>query len=335
MKKYSVTIGIDVSKSKLDVRFVSDPQATEHPHIIVSNDEKGIKTILSYLLKRRITSELSLFCFENTGLYSMPLALYLSKQKLDYWEIPAVEIKRSKGITRGKNDKTDAKDIAFYAITHAHKLVLSKVPANDLLRLQLLYSEREKIMKALLAMKTSSEATNFLPKDVLKEVMIINKKTVAHLKAALKLTDDAIKKIITGNTSLKKSFDLAVTVPGVGPQTAVYMIIKTGAFTKFENWRKFACYSGIAPFEYSSGSSIKGKTKVSHLADKKMKSLLNMAALSAKKNDKDIGEYYLRKVAEGKSKMLVLNNIRCKIVSRVFAVINRQSPFVNMQKFAA
>ncbi len=265
----------------------------------------------------------------------MPLALYVSKQELDYWEIPAVEIKRSKGITRGKNDKTDAKDIAFYAITHAHKLVKSKVPANDLLRLQLLYSEREKIMKALLAMKSSSEATSFLSKEVFKEVMVINKKTVTHLKATLKLTDEAIKKIINANTSLKKSFDLAVSVPGVGPQTAIYMIIKTGAFTKFENWRKFACYSGIAPFEYSSGSSIKGKTKVSHLADKKMKSLLNMAALSAKKNDKDIGEYYLRKVAEGKSKMLVLNNIRCKIVSRVFAVIYRQSPFVYLQKFAA
>jgi len=66
-----------------------------------------------------------------------------------------------------------------------------------------------------------------------------------------------------------------------------------------------------------------------------MKSLLNMAALSAKRNDREISDYYMRKTAEGKNPMSVLNAIRCKILSRVFAVINRQTPFVNTHKFAA
>jgi hypothetical protein len=96
-----------------------------------------------------------------------------------------------------------------------------------------------------------------------------------------------------------------------------------------------ACYAGVAPFEYSSGSSIKGRTKVNHLADKKMKSLLYMCAMNAKKWDKELQEYYQRKVEEGKPKMLVLNNISCKLLGRVFAVINRETPHVNMHKFAA
>ena len=100
-----------------------------------------------------------------------------------------------------------------------------------------------------------------------------------------------------------------------------------------EDWRKLACYCGVAPFKHQSGSSIKGKTKVSHIANKKMKSLLNMAALSAKRNDIEIKEYYERKVEEGKNKMSVLNAIRCKIISRAFAVIERETPFVNIQKF--
>ncbi|WP_026705032.1 transposase, partial [Flavobacterium soli] len=94
------------------------------------------------------------------------------------------------------------------------------------------------------------------------------------------------------------------------------------------------CYSGVAPFEYSSGTSVKGRTKVSHLADKKMKSLLHMCALTAIKYDPQLKEYYNKKKAEGKNSMLVLNNIRCKIISRVFSVINRQTPYVNTYKFA-
>ena len=335
MKKYEVVVGIDVSKSTLDIRFIFDPAEPNPFHMVVGNNEKGIKQILRFLTKRKIEVSEALFCFENTGLYSMPLAMYFSRNQQNYWEISAAEIKKSKGISRGKSDKADAKDIALYAVTHLHKLVLSKVPEKDILRLQLLYSEREKIMKALLAMKSSNEAVGCLPKEVLKEMMALNKKTIAALKASLKIADEAIKKIINENELLRKCFQFAISAPGVGPQTAIYMIIKTRAFTKFKTWRQFACYSGIAPFEYTSGSSIRGKTKVSHLADKKMKSLLNMAALAAKRKDKEISEYYNRKVAEGKNKMLVLNNIRCKIVSRVFAVINRQTPFVNTQKFAA
>jgi len=335
MKKYLVTVGIDVSKLKLDVRFVFDINSKEHPHIIVANNEEGIRAIIAFLKTKKVQTCDALFCFENTGLYSMPLAIFFSKHQLDYWDIPAIEIKRSKGIARGKSDKIDAKDVAFYAITHSYQLKLCQVPEQDILKLQLLYSEREKLIKALHAMQASTEVASFLPKEIIKEVIAINKKTTAHLKASLKQIDERIAAIIKSNQSINTCFDLSVSVPGVGKQSAVYLIIKTRCFSRFDNWRKLACYAGIAPFEYSSGSSIRGKTKVSHLADKKMKSLLNMAALSAKKNDKEIGDYYKRKTDEGKNPMLVMNAIRCKVLSRVFAVINRQTPFVNTQKFAA
>lgn len=335
MKKYLVTVGIDVSKSKLDVRFVFDPSGTDHTHFVVANNEKGIKAIIGSLKKQKIAAEDALFCFENTGLYSMPLAIYFSKHQLDYWHIPAIEIKRSKGLKRGKSDKNDAKDIAFYAITHAHKLKLCQLPELDILKLQVHYSEREKLVKALRILQSTKEANSFLPKEVLKQVQQINVKTLLQLKAAIKKNDVAIMSIVKSNDQINNCFKLITSVPGVGKQTAIYLIIKTGCFTRFKNWRKLARYAGVAPFEYSSGSSIKGKTKVSHFADKSMKALLNMAALSAKKADKELNNYYLRKTAEGKNPMLVMNAIRCKIISRVFAVIARQTPFVNTQKFAA
>lgn len=335
MKKYLAIVGIDVSKSKLDARIVLDASAANHSHFIVANNEKGIREIIKILKSKKLSIADVLFCFENTGIYSMPLAIYFSKNQLDYWEIPAIEIKKSKGLTRGKNDKADALDIAFYAATHSHKLKLCAIAEGSIMKLQLLYSEREKIMKALLALRASGEIKDFLPKDVTKEVMAINKKVIAGLKSALRQVEKAIIILVKSDTEINKCFELATSVPGVGTQSAVYLIVKTRCFTRFKNWRKLACYAGIAPFEYSSGSSIKGRTKVSHLADKRMKSLLNMAALNAKKIDKEMGDYYDRKVKEGKNKMLVMNAIRCKILSRVFAVIDRQTPFVNTQKFAA
>lgn len=69
----------------------------------------------------------TLFCFENTGFYTYPFSINLSEFKLDYWIVPAIEIKRSKGISRRKNDKSDAKDIAWYSVRNIDKLKLSAI----------------------------------------------------------------------------------------------------------------------------------------------------------------------------------------------------------------
>jgi len=157
-----------------------------------------------------------------------------------------------------------------------------------------------------------------------------SKRTIQLLQKQLLAVEKSIQELIDKNPVFNTQEKLLLTVPGIGKPTAANLIATTNAFTSFKNWRKFACYCGIAPFEYSSGSSIRKKTRVSHLADKKMKSLLNMAALSAKKSDAELKDYYDKKVKEGKNKMSVLNAIRCKIVSRAFAVIERNNPFVNI-----
>ncbi|MFT3919100.1 transposase [Cloacibacterium sp.] len=96
------------------------------------------------------------------------------------------------------------------------------------------------------------------------------------------------------------------SISGIKEQTSLYLIIATKGFAAFENWRKFACHSGVAPFEYSSRSSVKGKTKVNHLANKKMKSLLQMCAMTSIKYDAQLKEYYHKKKAEGKILCLFL-----------------------------
>ena len=335
MKKYKIIIGIDVSKSKLDVCFLDDPLASEPFFLIVSNDPRGINKVLKGLSKSGGSLSDTLFCFENTGIYSLSLAYFLDDLGADYWEVPAIEIKRSKGITRGKNDKTDARDIAFYAHTHLHKLRLSKLPEKDLVKLKFLLAERGKLLKSIQIFEMTQEIKGHVGIEMTRDVFRINKKTIRGLKKLLLEIEQKMQSIVMQNPQISKQKELIQSVPGVGPQTAIYLIVITRGFQSFDNWRKMACYAGIAPFQYQSGSSIRGRTKVNHLADKKLKALLTMCALNAKKHDKEIAHYYQRKIKEGKNPMLVMNSIRCKVLSRVFASVKRGQPFVNTYKFAA
>lgn len=335
MKKFKIVIGIDISKNKLDVCIIENPSSKQYHYLVVSNDESGIKDLLKELKRFKVNKSELLFCFENTGVYGMHLCYYLQNKQVKYSMVPAIEIKRSKGLVRGKNDKADSRDIATYAVTHEHKLSFYELPEADLIKLKLLLTEREKMIKTILLYDNTKENESFIEKGVVKEILIHNKKTIAFLKKQLLTLDQMISKTINGNEKIKKQFELAKSVPGVGPQTAINLIVSTRCFSMFENWRQLACYSGVAPFEYSSGTSIRGKTKVSHMANKKLKSLLNMAALSAKRVDKQLKEYYERKTKEGKNGMLVMNALRCKIISRVFATVKRETPYVNFLKYSA
>ena len=134
---------------------------------------------------------------------------------------------------------------------------------------------------------------------------------------------------------LKKSIDvilkLITSVVGIGFVTSVNLMIYTNGFTMIRDARKLACYCGVAPFEYSSGSSIRGRTRGSFMANKKLKCNLHMASLSAVKLDSALKAYYERKVAEGKSKMSVLNAVNNKLLARVVAVVNNRNYMLKKQ----
>lgn len=335
MKKFTIVAGIDVSKLKLDVSIVTDPSSKKFNHFIVDNNRKGISEIFKVIEKMGLKMEEVLFCFEHTGVYAMHLCYELQKRQYAYSMIPAIEIKRSRGLVRGKSDKADSKEIALYAFTHAHKLSISALPELSIAKLKLLMVEKEKLKKAILILKTTDENIGYLPKELLKETISINHKTIVGLQNKKKEIEKMIEELVKSDEKIKGNFTLVCSVPGVGKEIAVNLIMYTRNFTGFDNWRKLACYAGMAPFEYSSGSSVRGRTKVSPIANKKLKSILTLGVLAAIKHDQQIKTYYQRKVKEGKNKMLVINAIRCKIISRVFAVVNRNSPFVDTYKFAA
>lgn len=335
MKNYLYYTGIDVSKKTLDYCIVNSSSSELVLQGKTTNTEEGMSALIKKLKGKKVDLNKVFFCFENTGIYSVLLSLFLSQQEYDYAQVPALEIKKSKGITRGKNDATDARDIAFYSLRNRDKLHLSRIPSNEILTLKALLSEREKTVESIKSFSMSKENIGFLPPEVSAFWVEGNDRMIKQLKEYHSALDAKIEDVIANSTELSRQKELLMSIPGIGKTIAVYMIIATKGFTSFKNSRKFACYAGVAPFEYSSGTSIKGRTKVSPFADKKMKSLLHMAALNAVRCDTELKTYYQRKKLEGKHSLLILNNVKCKLIGRAFAVINRKSEFVNICKFSA
>jgi transposase len=106
-------------------------------------------------------------------------------------------------------------------------------------------------------------------------------------------------------------------------------IVTTNEFKNFTCPKKFACYAGVAPFEHTSGTSIKGRPRLSRKANMSMKALLHMAALVSMQYNEELRNFYERRVAEGKSKMSVLNMIRNKLIHRVFACVRDNRKYEN------
>jgi transposase len=332
MHKFTNAIGIDVSKLTLDL----------HDHandlrIQVDNTTVGFKKIIQWSLKNNSDFSNVFFCFEHTGLYSLPLAVFLTENQIPYAVVPGMEIKRSLGISRGKNDQVDAKRIGEYAYLRREKIDLYTLPSSNLLELKSLLTLREKMVSQRAGyLASKKEMLDFFkivkPSSVLFEVQ---EKMIKELDTQIDKVEAQIKKIIDKDEHLKKTFQLITSVKGVGLVVGVSLMVYSNCFTTFKDWRKFASYCGIAPFEYVSGTSIKGKKKIHYLANKRIKSLLSNAATVSIQHNPEMKLYYQRRLKEGKNKMSTINIIRNKVLARVFAVVQRGTPYVNTLKFAA
>lgn len=326
MKKIELFIGVDISKLTIDVHALSvNKQRSEHETFL--NTKSGFKKLMKWIGSCNV-----FVCMEHTGIYAVPLCCYLNEQQVDYTLVSALVIRKSLGLRRGKSDKADAHAIARFALRFHDELTIYKLPEQKLVELKLLVNNRERLIKArnLLKIPAREQAMFLVNIKVPK-----NNHAVRALTKEITAVDKLILEIIQQDQQLKNLYDLLLSIPGVGPQIAVNMIITTRCFSSFDNARKYACYCGVAPFEYSSGTSVKGRSKVSPFANKRMKSLINMGALTAKQNDPELRLYYERKTGEGKNGMLVMNAIRNKLLQRIFAVINRGTPYIKLSKHAA
>ncbi len=318
-----VIIGIDVSKSWLDAHVLL-MGCQEGYALRIHNTVAGFTKLIKFIKKQtEVNNEDWLFCMEHTGVYSYGLNSFLQERSIAQTMVNALAIKRSMGIIRGKNDKADARVIAQYAVRFQDSLPEFHLPKESLQKLKIQLSQRERMVDMKRQTDLAMESMEALPQDFTKEARMQNKKLIRQLQANIEQMDVIIRDTIKSDIELKEQARLIESVPGVGPQTSAHILVTTQGMKLFSDSRKYACYCGVAPFEYTSGSRYRGKTKVHYLANHKMKSLLHMAALNASVYDPEIKIYYERRKAEGKNPMSILNAIRFKLIDRVFAVVKR------------
>lgn len=332
-------LGIDVSKLWFDLSLMIVINHEKQPMVTkrFANNESGIKQMEQWLKKQKVCfGDDTLLVIENTGIYHRLIWRFCSTHQLPLHIGNAAHIKWSFGIARGKNDTIDSQRLCNYAQKHADELRAASVLNPVFTKLKDLMTSRNKLI---------AQTGNI--NCYLRELKLSNSKTTqklmeqAHkpvldgLKKSTALIEKQILKIIDEDEAIKTNYNLLITVPGIGHLTAVYILCCTNNFVDKISGKQLACYAGVVPFQEKSGTSIKGRNKVHKMANKELKKMLHLCALSAIKYYPEFKQYYDRKKKEGKHSMSILNAIRNKIVLRAVAVVNNQKPYVeNFKKIA-
>lgn len=348
---YNYFIGVDTSKKWID--FALLPKATYKTNsklatIRVDNNEEGFKKLFKWLKKAGIKEwSQVLMVIEQTGVYTLKLCrfLELNYSTMYYTLVPAAYIGKA-GATKINRTKTDADDAikaANYAYRFADAIPIQRVPVNDILKLRALWAQQRNLKKSMHKLLVSTkELKEFTQEEIFQCVAEQNKPLIKMLREARQRTIKQMLKVIKSNEQMKQNYELMQSIKGIGVLTATYLIICTHNFTRFDNARQLAAYAGIAPFPKQSGTSVNGNTKVSHMADKELKTLLSCGSRSAIRHSVEFSKHYHSRLREHEKKKAdgkpakdgrVINIIRNKLLHRVFAVVKRGTPYLDMHSY--
>lgn len=325
-------IGIDFSKKTFDASFFEREKKGEIFYSRFENTKEGFKAFTKWISMNTIVSrDQWLFCGEHTGLYSLELSAFLLKQNLFVWLENPLQIKLSSGIKREKTDKVDSLGIAHYAYRFQDKAMLYKLPDKIFTSLQNLLSFRGRLIKnrheLLVAAKETRRILNrdktarYIYEQSMLEISRLSKKIKAVEEQMLLLLDDT--------EELRANYERITSIKGIGMINALMILIYTENFTRFTDCRKFACYVGVVPFEKSSGTSLSRGKRISRLANAQIKTLLTQAAKCAVVHNPKLKCYYQRKLAEGKSMKVAINNVRNKLLQLIFTLVRKRQTYIN------
>jgi len=327
---YKVVIGVDVSKDVLDVSY-SYQNETQYL-LQVKNNDLGIAEFL-FAVKTVTGIDCNstwLICFENTGIYSKLLLSTLLAMNIPCIEETAMKIKNYFSVARGKRDDWDSIRICQYALIYQDQFVLAKPVSYKIEKLKHLFNYRATLVDKRRALCCAvKEKHEILESSLIEDIYQLNQNILKQIDQTIRTVEMKMREIINNADELKRNYDLATSVIGIGKIIGTAMIIKTENFKKFIEPRKFAAQIGIAPFPRQSGKSY-SKPKVSKRADIPMKALISNGVNSAMRYDNQIRIYRQRLLKKNKETGIIRNNIKNKLIHRVFSVVRRGTPYVNI-----
>lgn len=328
-------IGIDFSKEKFDATLIVNENGAETvmvSHEVFSNKKAGFADCIRWMREEtgKAMPEEVLLCGEDTGRYSDAFADYFYGRGYDLWLESPLQIKRSMGIQRAKNDKADSLAIAQYAKRFEDRARSYQPESESLLQLREIFNFRQHLVKqrkALAVRKGTVKETATEWNGTMKFIDKTARKLVNSLDKDIEECDRRMAELIESDEKLSETYRIVTSVKGIGLQNAAALIVVTRNFTRFNDARQLACYCGVVPFAKQSGTSIHSPAHTSPLANKQIKALLSDAARCAVRFNPVLKTYYQRLINKGKHMGVALNNVKNKLIHIIMAMVKNKTVF--------
>jgi len=327
MRHSVYTVGIDISSDHFTTTVMNAEFQVTGTTTEFQNTPEGFSELLTWFRKLEVVPESAVVCMEATGVYGEHLCFFLASKHFHIAVEPPLKVKRSFHLSSHKNDTVDSRQIAEYAHRFFDELSFWQPNTDIIEQIKTLLTTRENLTAQLIA---NQNAVKTLARKHVRTQMAEQTHTdlIVHLKQKLETIDKEIKRLIDQDVSLRTMSSLLQSIPGVGLLLTAHLVCLTRGFTKPITAKQLAAYAGICPYERTSGSSLQKKPTSRGFGPSTLRKLLYLASLSVRTHTKQFQLYFLRKVAEGKSKRLVLNNIANKLSRIICAVIKNKKQFI-------
>jgi len=325
MGKLRHVVGIDIAAETFTATVLSPPDQIVLVSERVLHGPEDYQQFLAELKQHRVWRKSSVVVMEATGVYGEQLCYFLHTQGYQVAVEPPNAVKKAFRFKQ-KNDTVDSRQIAEYGYRFFDTLRYWKPKTEILEQIQTLLTTREQLTKQRTA---SQNALQMLHRKVVQTplAMTMYEENIQHLGEQIKRIDQAMKELIDQDPMLRHKGNLAHKVPGVGWLLTANLMIITGGFCHHVNPKSLAAYVGICPYEHTSGTSVRRKDRSDRRGTGRIRKLLYLASLSVKEHNRPFRAYYYRKVAEGKSQRLVLNNIANRLLKIICATVKSEIPY--------
>jgi transposase len=308
-------VGIDVSKDTLAICHLVEEKLQ---HLETENNPAGFKKLV-----KQCSTE-SIYVMEATGIYYLQLAYYLYEQGAQVVVVNPVIIKRyiQMHLGKGKSDKKDAQWIRRYG--EQNQVTYWQPEEQVIVECRQLEQVIEQLIKQKTMVINSLEALERQP--------VVSSLAIKSLKQTLNTLEKQIKQLegrLLDNLekTFAKEIKLLTSIPGIGKKTAGMLLLFAGSFQKIDNYRQLIAKAGLSPREYTSGSSIRGKVRITKMGGSLIRSKLYVCSFSAKKSNAACKALYDRLVAKGKNGKLALIAVCNKLLKQAFAIVKSGIPY--------
>jgi len=311
-------LGIDVSKNTLDVALLNEGHKPRHK--VFANDEAGHTQLLAWLQQH--CGQAIHVCLEATGTWATPVAQALNAAGHHVSLVNPAQIHAfgRSGLKRTKTDKADALLIARFCQIHQPPSWTPLAPEIQHLQELVRRLEHLEEMRVMEENRLSSGGVDGLVRESLDE-------HIAYLTQQIEKTRRQIKDHIDQNPNLKNQARLLESIPGIGAATAALLLAELGDIKQFGSARQVAAFAGLVPRIRESGTSVRGRSRLSKVGSSRLRKSLYFPAITALRFNPLIKAFSLRLSAQGKSKMLIIGAAMRKLLHLAYGVLKSQRPF--------